>query len=248
MSDKQKNSMVSCSNIMVVFRRELMNYFNTPIGHVSLIIFSLVLNFMVFYLGRFWDMQKATLDSLFSFMRITFIFFIPAVTMRIWAEERRSGTIELLFTLPFSTIEIIIGKYLSAVTFLLIGLSTTLIFPITLSILSSPDWSLIIGGYLGALLLGASYIALGLYISWLTQDQIIAFLVSLVACFILFIMGYQPFLQLMGVLSPLFAFLSASWHFDSLARGLFDTRDVIYFISFSTFLLYLNYRDIENRR
>ncbi len=247
MKNIEKNKISSWRNVNIILRRELANYFNTPIGYVSLFIFSLILNFLLFNIARFWDSERTTTDGLFSMMRITYIFFIPAITMRLWAEEKRSGTIELLFTLPIKAGEMIIGKYLSALIFLSIGLSTTFIFPITLQILSSPDWSLIIGGYLGALLLGSVYIAMGLYISWMTHDQIIAFLVSLVACFILFIMGYQPLLQLLGPLSPIFAFLSASWHFDSLARGLFDSRDILYFASLSALFLYLNLRSIESR-
>ena len=239
---------ISSKNVGVIFVRELKNYFNTPIGYVSLIIFSLVINFMVFYLGRFWDMGKATLDSLFSFIRIVFIFFVPAITMRAWAEEKRAGTVELLFTLPISIVETILGKYLSSIAFLCVGLLTTIFIPILLGILASPDWSLIIGGYLGSVFLGSAYIALGLYISWLTHDQIVAFLSTLVACFVFFMLGYQPLLQLLGNFAPVFAFLSVSWHFDSLSRGLFDTRDIIYFITFVILFLYLNYRSIEKRQ
>ena len=238
----------SWRNIQTIFRREFQNYFNTAIGYIALFIFSLVLNFLFFNIRRFWEVGQSSADALFSMMRITFVFFIPAITMRLWAEEKKSGTVELLFTLPIRDNEIILGKFLSAVSFLLIGLSTTLFFPLTLEILSEPDWALIIGGYLGAFLLGSSYIALGLYISWLTQDQIVAFLITLTACFTLFIMGYQPLLQLLGPLSPVFAFLSVSWHFDALSRGLFDTRDILYFLMFISLFLYLNKRSIENRR
>ena len=239
---------LSSRNIGTVLNREFWNYFNTPIGYVSLFIFSVVLNFLFFNMAKFWDGGRATLDSFFGMIRITYIFFIPAITMRLWAEEKRSGTIEVLFTLPMKVSEMIIGKYLSAVFFLVIALASTFLLPITLQVLSTPDWSLIIGGYQGSLWLGMSYIAMGLYISWLTQDQIVAFLITFVACFIFFIMGYPPFLQLMGDLSPIFAFLSASWHFDSLSRGLLDSRDLLYFILFIFLFLYLNYRSIENRR
>ena len=242
------NDHFSWKNSAVIYRREFRNYFNTAIGYVSLFIFVLVLNFLLFNLSRFWEVGKATTDSIFFMLRVTYIFFIPAITMRLWAEEKHSGTIELLFTLPIRNTEVIIGKYLSALSFLAIGLSTTFFFPVTLQVLSSPDWALIIGGYLGAFLLGASYIAMGLYISWLTQDQIVAFLVTLSMCFILFMMGYQPFLQFLGSLAPIFAFLSVSWHFDSLGKGLLDSRNILYFLSFIFLFLYLNQRSIESRR
>ena len=248
MSTNTEHREFSYRNVQTIFKREFQNYFNTAIGYVALFIFSLVLNFLFFNIRRFWEAGQSSTDALFSMMRITFIFFIPAITMRLWAEEKKSGTIELLFTLPMRDNEIIAGKFISAVSFLLIGLATTLLFPLTLEILSEPDWALIIGGYLGAFLLGSSYIALGLYISWLTQDQIIAFLATLSICFILFIMGYQPFLQLLGPLSPMFAFLSASWHFDALSKGLFDTRDILYFLTLIWLFLYLNKRSIQNRR
>ena len=248
MKNPNETSILSCRNIGVIFRREFHNYFNTPIGYVSLIIFVLILNFLLFNISRFWQAGQTTMDPLFMMLRVTYIFFIPAITMRLWAEERRSGTVELLFTLPIRDVETIIGKYLSALSFLAIGLSGTFFFPLTLEFLSTPDWSLIIGGYVGAFLLGASYIAMGLYISWLTQDQIVAFLATLSVCFVLFMLGYQPLLQALGPFSPIFAFLSASWHFDSLARGLLDSRNILYFFSFISLFLYLNKRSIENRR
>ena len=247
----QNNNLVfgiSWKNIKTILKREFLNYFNTPIGYVSLFIFSLILNFLFFNLSKFWDGGRATLDGFFSMLRITYIFFIPAITMRLWSEEKKSGTVEVLFTLPIKTFEIILGKYLSASLFLFVALGTTLLLPFTLGILSEPDLFLIVGGYKGAFLLGMAYIAMGLYISWLTQDQIIAFLITLVICFLFFIMGYPPFLQLMGDLSPIFAFLSVSWHFDSLSRGLLDSRDILYFALFILLFLYLNYRSIENRR
>ena len=248
MSTNIKHQEFSYRNVQTIFKREFQNYFNTPIGYVFLFIFSLMLNFLFFNQGRFWETGQASANALFSIMRITFIFFIPAITMRLWAEEKKSGTVELLFTLPMRDDEIILGKFLSAVSFLLIGLASTLFFPLTLEIISEPDWSLILGGYLGAFLLGSSYIALGIYISWLTHDQIIAFLATLMVCFILFIMGFQPFLQLLDPLSPIFAFLSASWHFDALSKGLFDTRDILYFLTIIWLFLYLNKRSIQNRR
>ena len=236
------------SNILTVFQREFKNYFNTAIGYVFLAIFSLTINFLFFYLPGFWDANVASMDNFFSWIRIVYIFFIPAITMRLWAEEKKTGTIEVLFTLPYRSWEIIIGKYLSALAFLAVALCSTLLIPISLGIISSPDWMIIIGGYLGVLFLGSSYIALGLYISWMTQDQIVAFLVSMAVSFLFFIMGYPHFLQFMGPLSPVVAFISLSWHFESLSRGLFDSRDIIFFITFSFLCLYFNYNSIESRR
>lgn len=239
---------VSWQNIKSIYTREVNNYFNTPIGYVFLLIFSLFINFLFLYLPNFFDVNSASMENFFSWMRIVYMFLIPAITMRLWSEEKKSGTIEVLFTLPYQTIETILGKYLSALSFLGFALSSTIFIPISLGTISSPDWMLIIGGYIGLILLGAAYIALGLLISWFTQDQIIAFLVTIAVCFLFFIMGYPPFLQFMGVLSPVMAFASASWHYDSLARGMLDSRDIVYFVSFILLLLYANYYSIENKK
>lgn len=239
---------ISWKNVRTVYSREINNYFNTPIGYVFLTIFSLLINFLFLYLPSFWNANDASMTNFFSWMRIVYLFFIPAITMRLWAEEKKTGTIEVLFTLPYRTMETILGKYFSALSFLGFALMSTIFVPISLGVISSPDWMLIIGGYLGLIMLGASYIALGLFISWLTQDQIIAFLITIAACFLFFIMGYPMFLQLTGVLGPVIAYSSVSWHFDSLARGMFDTRDILYFLTFISLFIYLNYYSIENKK
>ncbi|MES0490957.1 MAG: ABC transporter permease subunit [Leptospirales bacterium] len=239
---------VSWSKIKNIYSREFENYFNTTIGYVFLGIFSLSINFMFFFPGKFWEMNMATMDTFFSWLRILFLFFIPAVTMRLWAEEKKSGTVEILFTLPYSTWELILGKYFSALSFIAIALVTTLFIPFSIEMIGEPDWMLIIGGYLGVFLLAATYTALGLFISWLTQDQIVAFLFASALFFLLFIMGYADFLKLIKPFSAIVAYMSVSWHFESISRGIFDLRDIIYFISFSTLFLYLNYRSIEKRR
>jgi len=233
---------------MTICRKELNTYFNTPIGYVFLVIFSLFINFLFFYMQGFWEINRATLELFFLWVRIVFLFFIPAITMRLWAEEKKAGTVEILFTLPYRLEEIIIGKYLSATLFLFFALGTTIFLPISVGIVGDPDWAIIIGGYLATFLLGASYIAMGLYISWLTQDQIVAFLISVAASFLLFVMGYPKFLQIAGPLGPLFAFASISWHFESLAIGLFDTRNLLYFFTFIGLFLYLNYYSIGKQR
>ena len=172
----------------------------------------------------------------------------PGLTMRAFAEERRSGTVELLLTLPFSELELILGKYFSALVFLGLALATTLVLPIIALYVSSPDFMVLLGSYLGAWLSGSAYIALGLYISWLTRDQITAFLLSFLACLFIYLLGYQPVLQFFGPLKELLGFLSVSWHSDSLAAGLLDTRDLLYYISFSALFIYLNKISIQNFR
>jgi len=235
-------------NVKTVFRRELANYFNTPIGYIFLGIFVLLVNFLFFFITRFFD-QGYSLQGLFDMLKLIYLAFIPVITMRLWAEERRSGTVELLLTLPYSEIELILGKYLSALVFLAIALATTLVLPIlALTYSTSSDLMVYIGSYLGAWLSGSAYIAMGLYISWLTRDQITAFLLSFLACLFVYLLGYQPVLQFFGPLKELLGFLSVSWHSDSLAQGLLDTRDILYYFSFTAIFIYLNKVSIENFR
>ncbi len=238
---------IDWKNVKTVFRRELANYFNTPIGYIFLGIFVILVNFLFFFITRFFD-RGYSLQGMFDMLKLIYLAFIPVITMRLWAEERRSGTVELLLTLPFSELELILGKYFSALVFLSLALATTLVLPIIALYVSSPDLMVLFGSYLGALLSGSAYIAMGLYISWLTRDQITAFLLSFLACLFVYLLGYQPVLQFFGPLKELLGFLSVSWHSDSLAAGLLDTRDLLYYISFSALFIYLNKISIQNFR
>jgi len=249
MTDTTKSENFSLQNILVIFRREYNNYFNTPIGYIFIAIFGLFMNFFFFVFPSVFDGPRpvASMDRFFWMLRFSYLFLIPAITMRLWAEESKTGTLELLFTLPIKKSEILIGKYTSAIAFLAVALSTTFFIPISLQLLSSPDWNLIIGGYVGSFFLGAAYISVGLLISWFTKDQIIAFIVSIFVFVILFFLGYQPLLQIFGPFKSIIAFASVSWHFDSIARGLLDTRDIIYYLSFIFVFLYINKRSLESR-
>ena len=238
---------IDFKNVKTVFRRELANYFNTPIGYIFLGIFILLVNFLFFFITRFFD-RGYSLQGLFDMLKLIYLAFIPVITMRLWAEERRSGTVELLLTLPFSELELILGKYFSALVFLGIALATTLVLPLIALYVGSPDIMVLLGSYLGAWLSGSAYIAMGLYISWLTRDQISAFLLSFLACLFVYLLGYQPVLQFFGPFKELLGFLSVSWHQDSLSAGLLDTRDLLYYISFSAIFLYLNKVSIEKFR
>ncbi|MBV6492703.1 MAG: hypothetical protein LDLANPLL_00700 [Turneriella sp.] len=238
---------INVQNVKTVFRREFANYFNTPIGYIFLGIFTLLINFLFFFITRYFD-RGYSLQGLFDMLKLVYLAFIPVITMRLWAEERRSGTVELLLTLPFSEIELILGKYFSAFLFLGIALATTLLLPLMTYYVSSPDTMVVVGSYLGAWLSGSAYIALGLYISWLTRDQISAFLLSFLACLFIYLLGYQPVLQFFGPFKELLGFLSVSWHADSLSAGILDTRDILYYISFAALFLYLNKVSIQNFR
>ncbi len=240
-------------NALVITRREVNNYFNTPIGYIFLAIFVFFVNLLVFL--RFWETGR-DLRLLFESFNIPFLIFIPAITMRLWAEEKKAGTTELLFTLPLSLVEIMVGKYLSALLMLALSLSLTLPIVVIGIFTSSPDYMVLLGGYLGAFLMGAAYIALGQYISWLFQEQIVAFLVTALVFFLLYatsllvtmLFNITFVATMFGWLKNLLAFISLSWHYESLSRGIFDSRDILFFLMFSALFLFLNWRSIENSR
>lgn len=239
-------------NIKTIFRKEVSTYFNTPIGYIFSSFFLLLISFLFFYgLGgnSFWDLKIASLEQFFSWIPILYIIFIPAITMRIWSEEEKSGTIEVLMTLPIRDYEIVIGKFLSAWMFLTVTILCTLLAPLTVRILGDLDFGLVFMGYIGTILLGGAYISIGLIISSLTRDQISAFILTLLACFLMFIMGYQPILKFFGnFLGGFIAFLSLSQHFESFRMGIFDPRDVLYFISFIKVILFLNVFVIRGKK
>ena len=240
----EKKSQIHFPNVITVFRREFLTYFDTPIGYIFLAVFTTLVFALLFRISNFWDVGMQP-DLMFLWMRLVFVFVIPAITMRLWAEERRAGTIEFLLTMPFTAFELILGKFLSALSFLAVAIGATFFFVITLIVNASPDWVTLINAYLGALLLGAAYISTGLFISWSTKNQIVAYLISVVVFGFTALLGYKPLLELFGPLKNVIAFFSLSWHYDSLATGLIDTRDILFFGTFIALFIYLNKKAIE---
>jgi ABC-2 type transport system permease protein len=232
------------NNIKSIVKKETTTYFNTPIGYIFASFFLLLISFLFFYgLGgnSFWDLKVSSMEQYFLWIPILFIIFIPAITMRLWAEEERSGTLEVLLTLPLNDLEIIVGKFLSAWIFLIFVILCSLLVPITIWILGTLDFGLVFCGYLGTILLGGAYISMGLVISSLTKDQISAFMLTLLACLLTFLMGYQPILQFFGnTLGGAIAFFSLSQHFESFRMGVFDPRDLYFYISFISVMIAFN--------
>ncbi len=231
-------------NIKSILKKETTTYFNTPIGYIFASFFLLLISFLFFYgLGgnSFWDLKVSSMEQYFLWIPILFIIFIPAITMRLWAEEERSGTLEVLLTLPLNDLEIILGKFLSAWIFLIFVILCSLLVPLTIWILGTLDFGLVFCGYLGAILLGGAYISMGLVISSLTKDQISAFMLTLLACLLTFLMGYQPILQFFGnTLGGAIAFFSLSQHFESFRMGVFDPRDLYFYFSFISVMIAFN--------
>lgn len=233
-------------NILTIFKKELAAYFNSPIAYIFIAVFLVVANWLFFQ--NFFIIGQASMRTYFSILPWVFLFLAPAITMRVWAEEKKSGTMELLMTLPVKDWEVVVAKFLSSLAFLTIVLLLSLTIPITISRLGNLDWGTIIGGYLGAILMGGAYLSLGLFISSLTKNQIIAFLIGLVSCFGVFIIGSEFVLQKLGPsIASLFQFIGVGSHFDNIGKGIIDSRDLIYYLSFIFIFLYLNAKSIESR-
>ncbi len=231
-------------NFYAIFKKEFKSYFNLPIAYIFITVF-LVLSGWLF-LRIFFIAGQASMRNFFGFMPWMFLFFVPAITMRLWAEEKKLGTMEMLMTMPIRDYEVVLGKFCASFCFL--ALTVALSFPLIITVfaLGDPDGGPIIGSYLGVLLMGGAYLAIGLFISSLTENQIIAFIVSIVVIFGLIIIGEDIVLfSVPEFFVPIFSYLSLGGHFDSIGRGVIDSRDLIYYFSMIGFFLYLNVRKLE---
>jgi len=227
------------ANIFTVFKREFQSFFNSPIAYIVITVFLLFCGWLFFQ--QFFLMGQATMRPLFGLIPILFMFFAPAITMRLIAEERKTKTISLLMTLPIGNAEIILGKFLAAETLLGIALLLTLPYALTVGSIGMLDWGPVWGGYLGALLMGAAYLAVGMFCTSLTSNQIVAFILGLGICFVFFIVD-KVLMFLPGWLSTIFQYLSVDYHFQNIARGVIDLRDVVFYLSFiAAFIMYSIY-------
>jgi ABC-2 type transport system permease protein len=229
-------------NVGIIMRRELASYFATPLAYVFILIFLLLANAFTFYLGGFFERGQADLQWFFYWHPWLYLFLIPAVSMRLWAEERKSGSIELLMTQPVTLWEAVLGKYFAA--WLFAGLALALTFPIwiTVNYLGKPDNGTILAAYIGSLLLAGGYLAIGSCMSALTNNQVIAFILAVVACFIVLLAGFPLVLDAFRGWAPQWlvdavASLSFLTHFDSIKKGVIDVRDLLYFGMLSAFFL-----------
>ncbi|MCX5895205.1 MAG: ABC transporter permease [Proteobacteria bacterium] len=231
----------------IIFWKEFKGYFNSPVAYIFIISF-LVFSNWIFFKG-FFIMNQASLRSFFGLLPWVFLFLAPAVTMRSWAEEKKLGTMELLMTLPVKDYEVVIGKFLAGFVFLMVTLICTFPLPLTVMLLGNPDIGPIWGGYLGAFFMGGAYLAVGLFASSLTENQIIAFIVGIFVSFAMLIVGENLVLiNLPGTLVPVFAYLGLGAHFESIGRGVIDSRDLVYYITMIGFFLFLNGLSVESRK
>ena len=233
--------------ILTIFWKEFRGYFNSPVAYIFIISFLVFTNWLFF--KGFFLMNQSSLRSFFSILPWVFMFLAPAVTMRSWAEEKKLGTVELLMTLPVRDYEVVLGKFLASFIFLIVTLLCTLPLPLTVMLVGNPDIGPIWGGYLGAFLMGGAYLAIGCFASSLTENQIVAFIIAIFLCFALLITAENlVILNLPAALVPVFSFLGLGAHFDSIGRGVIDSRDIVYYISVIGFFLFLNGLSVESRK
>jgi ABC-2 type transport system permease protein len=223
-------------------------YFVSPIPYVLLILFSIGITYAVFEAGWFFVLRQASLDSLFAALPVAFTLAVPAISMRLWSEEARGGTIETLMTFPAKSRHLVLGKFLAAWAVIAACLLSTVGVVVTVAWLGDLDTGPAVGGFLGAMLLGGAFLALGQWLSGLTRNQIVAFLLALVACGIFGWILERVGDATSGPIGDLASDLSIASRFRAIGRGVLDLRDVVYFVSFISFFLYLNAESIENRR
>ena len=234
-------------NIAAIFKKEFKSFFISPIAYVFITVYLVVTNFLFFQ--GFFIINQADMRAYFSLLPWVFLFFVPAITMRTWAEEKKVKTLELLLTWPVSDFEVVLGKFLAVLSFLCVAIFLSITIPVTIFLIGSPDPGPILGGYAGAILMGAAYLAIGLWVSSYTENQIVAFIMGVVVTFVLFIIG-NPFVTMVApsALVPVLNFIGLGNHFESIQRGVFDSRDIIYYISIIGFFLFLNVQSLSSRK
>jgi ABC-2 type transport system permease protein len=239
--------------VWAIFKREFAAYFATPLAYVFIVIFLFTMGAFTFYIGRFYESNIASLDIFFAYQPWLYLFFLPAIAMRLWAEERRTGTLELLLTLPVPLWATVVGKFLAAWAFTGVALALTFPIWITVNYMGHPDNGVILASYIGSFLMAGAYLSIGACISATTKNQVIAFVVSVVVCFLFtisgaplvldFFRGWAPFVLVNAVAS--FSFLT---HFVAISQGVIDLRDLIFFFSLIALFLAANIVVVDLKR
>jgi ABC-2 type transport system permease protein len=241
------------STLFSIYKREFSSYFVTPVAYVFIVIFLFMTGIFTFYIGAFYESNQADLEPFFRFHPWLYLFLIPAISMRLWSDERKSGTIELLMTLPVSITDAVVGKYLAAWSFTAVAIGLTFPMWFTVNYLGDPDNTVILASYIGSLIMAGGFLAIGSCISAFTKSQVIAFVISVVICFMFILSGFPMVLNLFQGWAPQavvdaiasFSFLT---HFNSIKKGVIDIRDIIYFSALIIFWLYVNVVVIETKK
>lgn len=221
--------------VIHIFKKEFMAYFVSPIAYIVISIFLLITGW--FFFTTFFLNNQANLRNFFALLPIIFSFVVPAITMRLFSEELNVGSYETLLTMPVTLRDVVAGKFLAALAFVITMLVPTVSYPITVSFLGRLDWGPVAGGYIGAILLGAAFCSIGLFASSLTRNQIIAFIIAVAICFVLTLIDKMLFFLPRSLLG-FFEYLGADFHFENISKGIIDSRDVLYFLSVSFIGLY----------
>ncbi|MBN2302537.1 MAG: ABC transporter permease subunit [Lentisphaerae bacterium] len=245
--------MSNSGNSITIFKRELKSYFESPIAYVFMIVFLILTGFLTFSLSQYYEMGSADLQPFFFWHPWVYLLLVPAATMGLWAEERKTGTIELLLTMPVTMSQAIFGKFLAAWTFIVISLLLTFPIVFTTTFLGNPDMGVILCGYLGSMLLAGAYVAIGMLTSSITRNQVISFVLSLSICLILLLAGWPPITNFFIRWAPAWvvngvAAFSLMPHFESIQRGVLDIRDIGYYASVVVFMIAATHVVITNRK
>jgi ABC-2 type transport system permease protein len=230
--------------VIHIFRKELSAYFISPIAYIVISIFLVVTGW--FFFATFFLFNQANLRTFYALLPIVFAFVTPAITMRLISEELNIGSDEILLTMPVTVLDVVLGKFFASVALIVVMMTPTLAYPLTVSLMGQLDWGPVVGGYLGAVFLGAAFCAVGLFASALTRNQIIAFIIGLSICFTLTLIDKMLYFlprSLLGV----FAYLGADFHFQNIAKGIIDTRDILYFVSVCFVGLYGAYLALQQK-
>jgi ABC-2 type transport system permease protein len=237
------------SKVCAIWRKEFRSFWYSPVAYIVINVFLVIMNWL--YFSQLYLAKDANLGSLFGFMPAAFMFLMPALTMRQWAEERKTGTIEMLMTLPVREWEVVLGKFLSGCS--LLGIILLLTLPTTLTVAfisqSGLDWGMVLTSYLGTFLFGAAVLAMGGWVSSFTENQIVAFILGLALVFVAMIIGTPLVtMRLPAFMAPLVEYVGLNSHYSSISRGVLDSRDVVYFATLIFLFLYLTVRSVESRK
>ncbi len=234
------------NKVLILAKKELNSYFNSPLGYVVLTVFLVISGWL--FIQTFFLISQASMRNFFDILPMIFMFVLPAVTMASWSEEKKSGTVEVLMTFPVKISEAVLAKFFSSFIFLAAMLFLTLAIPFMVSSVGVPDRGVILAGYIGLLLLGASYLAVGLWVSSITKNQIVSFIAAVVIIFSFYMIGNSLVIGFLpGAIAETAKFLSFSSHFNSILRGVISLADIVYYLSIIAFFLFLNMRVVSLR-
>ena len=234
------------TNINIIFKKELKSYFNSPMAYIFLVVFAIVTGY--FFTNTFFLFNQSNMRALFNIVPLVYLFFIPAITMGLIAREKNIGTMEVISTLPIKDVEFVVGKFMSALSLIALGLAFTLIHFFTLmNVGTNIDYGAVFTGYLGLLMLGAVYASVGTFASSVTDNQVIAFIISVFIVLIFFLMDKMLYFMPVSI-AGLIQYISVDYHLSNISRGVIDSRNIIYFASLIGFFLFTTVRVLEIRK